>query len=121
VIRSKLRNSENIKRGKIGFISFASGERTEKIGKSFAFYPFADGTYIDPSCERITNRRLLDKNVIWEWAKPWEILAKNKLKIGTICERSSLENFGGDYESIMMRRILNEVRTYFQEKSKDFS
>ena len=50
-----------------------------------------------------TNRRLLDQKVILEWAKPWEILAKNKSEFETICERSSLGNFGGDYESIMMR------------------
>jgi len=102
---------------KIGFILSLNGERVEKIGKSFAFYPSADGTYIDPSCEGITNRRLLDKNVIWDWANPWGILAKYKSEFEMACERSSLGNFGGNYESIMMRKVLYEVRTYFKENS----
>ena len=64
-----------------------------------------------------TNRRLLDKNVIWDWANPWGILAKYKSEFEMACERSSLGNFGGNYESIMMRKVLYEVRTYFKENS----
>ncbi|MFA6594535.1 MAG: recombinase family protein [Candidatus Buchananbacteria bacterium] len=61
-----------------------------------------------------TNRRLLDKNVIWDWAKPWEILAKYKSEFETICEQSSLGNFGKNYESIMMRSgdWLNKLKSF---------
>jgi site-specific DNA recombinase len=43
-----------------------------------------------------TNHRLLDKNIVWDWAEPWGILAYYKLKIGEFkskYERSSYINF----------------------------
>ena len=61
-----------------------------------------------------TNRRLLDKQVGWEWKTEWLILAEKQEKISLARERSERANSANKSESIIMsgRRELNPDYTH---------
>ena len=73
--------------------------------------------------EGITNRRLLGRKVGWDWNEKFRILADFKEKMEN--EIFKLAPKGRDQnlkilESCLYSKLLNEARTHFQEKSKDF-
>ncbi|MFA6526320.1 MAG: recombinase family protein [Candidatus Buchananbacteria bacterium] len=71
-----------------------------------------------------TNRRLLGKKIGWDWNSEFEFLAGLKEKYKIEDSNSPLrgrEKFGKNLEFAVMSNFTNEVRTFFQEKSKDFS
>jgi hypothetical protein len=91
---------------------------------ALAGYPFVNEINIYLIGEGITNRRLLGRKVGWDWNEEFEFLAGLKEKYGIENSNSPLcgrEKFGEKLDCIVMSKFTNEVRTFFQEKSKDFS
>jgi len=70
--------------------------------------------------EGITNRRLLGRKVGWDWNEKFRILADFGEKIKTETSNSPLcgreKNWKND-ERLIWSKILNDVRTFFQENS----
>ncbi len=96
----------------------------KKRQKASLFYPSANETNIYLIGEGITNRRLLGKKIGWDWNSEFEFLAGLKEKYQIENSNSPLrgrEKIFSLNESCLMSSFLNEARTYFQEKSKDFS
>ena len=94
-----------------------SAHHAEKLVLSKDFYE------IKSFVEKIgTNRRLLDKNVLFSWKKPWSFLvssvgnSENSLKTGL---RSKPENFSDRPQSPVWWSILVHARTYFEQESNN--
>jgi len=67
-----------------------------------------------------TNRRLLNREVVWEWREEWKILAdfNADFKNFFLIRASALEADAlREQESSWMSQLLNEARTFFERKS----
>jgi len=61
------------------------------------------------------NRRLLNKKVIWEWRRPFDIVAEYREKIAQGCFAGLSPSSAETAQSIVWSNILNDARTYFEQ------
>jgi len=68
---------------------------------------------------RPTNRRLLNREVVWEWRQEWKILADFKAEFKNFAlrrERSERIPCAHNTEGFMWSSLLDIGRTFFKEK-----
>jgi hypothetical protein len=77
--------------------------------------------FLSLGASRPTNRRLLNRKVVWEWREEWKILAdfKAEFKNFLFLRASALKADAlREHERSSMSSLLDIARTFFRKKEK---
>ena len=75
--------------------------------------------FLSLGASRPTNRRLLNREVVWEWRQEWKILADFNAEFKNFAlmrERSERIPCAQDAQSLVMSSLLDIGRTFFIKK-----
>jgi len=77
--------------------------------------------FLSLGASRPTNRRLLNREVVWEWREEWKILADFNAEFKNFAlmrERSERVSRAHNAQGFTWSDLLNKARTFFRKKEK---